>query len=98
MAAVPSYCLSIGHSHCTPTQLERHSIFSGQELVMFESGRRRGMGWVSIEFGGLPRVVESASERANRTKVQPHRNSRATSLASRCGFCFHGTKSFVEKS
>jgi hypothetical protein len=37
-------------------------------------------------------------EGANRTKVEAGGNTCATSLASRCGVCFHGSKSFVEKA
>ena len=64
---------------------------------MVESGRRRGIGRINIEFTGLTRVVESASERAHRTKVEAGGYSRTTSLASRCRLWFHGPKFLVEK-
>ena len=42
-------------------------------------------------------MTARSKEGANRTKVEATGDSRATGLASRCGFCFHGSKSFVEK-
>jgi hypothetical protein len=56
---------------------------------MVEPGRWRGIGRLNIDFGGFTLVAQNASERAQRTKVETDRDSRATSLASRCGFCFH---------
>ena len=64
---------------------------------MVESGRRPGMGRVNIAFGGFTRFAQNASERAHRAKVEAGGNWRATSLASRSGFWFHGPKSFIEK-
>jgi len=71
----------VGHSHRTVTQLKGRSILSGEDLVVVESGRRRGVDRVNIQFTGLTRVAQNASERAHRTKVAANGNSRATSLA-----------------
>jgi hypothetical protein len=43
-------------------------------------------------------MAARSNERANRTKVEAGRDSRAASLASRSDFWFHGPKSFVEKT
>jgi hypothetical protein len=65
---------------------------------MIESGRRRGMGRVNIEFASLTCVVESASEGANRADLTARGNHCPASLASTPGVWFHGPKSFVEKT
>jgi hypothetical protein len=42
-------------------------------------------------------MTARSKEGANRTKVEAGGDSRATNLASRCDFWFHGPKFFVEK-
>jgi hypothetical protein len=42
-------------------------------------------------------MTARSDEGTDRTKVEAGRDSRATYLASRCDFWFHGPKSFVEK-
>ena len=42
-------------------------------------------------------MAARSKEGANRTKIEAGGNTCATSLASRRGFCFHGSKSFAEK-
>ena len=64
---------------------------------MIKSECSQGMAHINIKRTGLARVVDSAAERANRTKIEAGGNSRATGLASRCGFWFHGSKTFVGK-
>jgi hypothetical protein len=42
-------------------------------------------------------MAACSNEGANGTKAEAGRDSRATNLATRCDFWFHGPKSFVEK-
>src|ERR1700751_172663 len=53
---------------------------------------------INLYFISHTRVVESASERTNRAKIEAGWHPSTTSLASRCDFCFHGRKSLVEGS
>jgi hypothetical protein len=50
---------------------------------------------INLYFISHTRVVESASERTNRTKIEAGWHTSTTSLASRCDFCFDGRKSLV---
>jgi hypothetical protein len=43
-------------------------------------------------------MIARSKQRANRAKIDTHRDTRATSLTSRCSFCFQRSKSLVERS